>query len=307
MTDVVIVGAGPAGSLAAAILARAGVSVRVFERARFPRDKLCGDTLNPGALRVLSRHMAIDAILARGLPLDGMVLTGPGGVAVRGCYGRGVRGRSLTRRELDALLLDPAIVAGGRVDGAVVGTGPIVDETGTVAGVRLKGRAAIHEHRARLVIAADGRGSRFARTLRLARQPRRPRRWAIGGYFDGVDELSALGEMHVRPGCYVGIAPVPDGRANAWPVLPEAAARRVWADPAAMLRSAIDADRALAPRFARARLIGPPQILGPMAVDVSAPGVPGLLLAGDAAGFIDPMTGDGLRLALAGAELAAVV
>ena len=72
-----------------------------------------------------------------------------------------------------------------------------------------------------------------------------------------------------------------------------------------MLRRAIDADRDLAPRFARARLTGPPQVLGPMAVDVSTPGVPGLLLAGDAAGFIDPMTGDGLRLALSGAELAA--
>jgi flavin-dependent dehydrogenase len=306
MDDVIIVGAGPAGSLAALIFARAGLSVRVFERARFPRDKLCGDTLNPGALRVLSRHMSIDAILDRGLPLDGMVLTGPGGVAIRGCYGNGVRGRSLTRRELDLLLMQRAIAAGAQLDEALV-TQPIVDGSGNVAGVRLKGRGADREHRARLVIAADGRGSRFARGLRLARQPRRPRRWAIGGYFDGVDGLSPVGEMHVRRDCYVGLAPVPDGRANACLVLPEPAARRAWTDPGVMLRSAIDADAALASRFARARLVGPPQILGPMAVDVSAPGVPGLLLAGDAAGFIDPMTGDGLRLALAGAELAAAV
>ena len=307
MHDVIVVGAGPAGSLAAAILARAGVSVRVFERARFPRDKLCGDTLNPGALRVLSRHMPIDPILARGLPLDGMVLTGPDGVSICGRYGRGVQGRSLTRRDLDSFLMEHAIAAGAQVDEGVMVTAPVVDAAGAVAGVSLRTRGGTREHRARLVIGADGRSSRVARGLRLARQPARPRRWAIGGYFDDVEGLSGFGEMHVRRGRYIGVAPVPGGRANACLVLPEAAARRAWGDPAAMLQRAIDADRDLAPRFARARLAGPPQVLGPMAVDVPAPAVPGLLLAGDAAGFIDPMTGDGLRLALAGAEVAAAV
>jgi flavin-dependent dehydrogenase len=73
------------------------------------------------------------------------------------------------------------------------------------------------------------------------------------------------------------------------------------------LTQALADDPRLAPRFARARLIEPPHVLGPMAVDASAPGVPGLLLAGDAAGFIDPITGDGLRFALCGAALAAAV
>ena len=67
------------------------------------------------------------------------------------------------------------------------------------------------------------------------------------------------------------------------------------------------ADAQLAPRFERARRVGPVTILGPLAVDAAAAGVPGLLLAGDAAGFVDPMTGDGLRFALRGAELAADV
>src|SRR5262245_60842138 len=124
MDDVVVVGAGPAGALAATILARGGARVRVFDRARFPRHKLCGDTLNPGALAVLSRHADVTPILAEGLALAGMLLTGPGRVSVRGCYGNGVRGRSITRTALDALLLRQAEAAGAAIEQGVNVTGP---------------------------------------------------------------------------------------------------------------------------------------------------------------------------------------
>ena len=100
MDDVAIAGAGPAGALAAIILARAGLRVRVFDRARFPRHKLCGDTLNPGALEVLRRHMDVSTLIARSDPIQGMLLTGPGGVRVRGDYGGGATGRSVTRSGL---------------------------------------------------------------------------------------------------------------------------------------------------------------------------------------------------------------
>jgi flavin-dependent dehydrogenase len=74
-----------------------------------------------------------------------------------------------------------------------------------------------------------------------------------------------------------------------------------------MLAGHLRADPELGPRFARATAVEPPTVLGPMAVDAVSAGAPGLLLAGDAAGFIDPITGDGLHFALAGAELAAAV
>ena len=89
MVDVLIVGAGPAGALAALMLARAGVRVQVVDRARFPRDKLCGDTLNPGALRILARYGATDRFSRAGLPLDGMLVTSGSGVQVRGVYSHG--------------------------------------------------------------------------------------------------------------------------------------------------------------------------------------------------------------------------
>jgi flavin-dependent dehydrogenase len=113
--------------------------------------------------------------------------------------------------------------------------------------------------------------------------------------------------MHVRHTHYLGVAPVPGGLANVCLVLPHRRGQTRWRDPGATLRAAIDADTRLAPRFASARLVDAPRVLGPMAVDARGAGVPGLLLAGDAAGFIDPITGDGLRFALHGATMAAAV
>jgi flavin-dependent dehydrogenase len=158
------------------------------------------------------------------------------------------------------------------------------------------------------VIAADGRRSNVAIGRGLVHQPRHPRRWAIGGYFSGVTGgVSRLGEMHVRHRHYIGIAPVPGGLTNACLVVPHGDSDAPFGSPAGMLRQHLDADPELRGRFAHARPVGPPVTLGPMAVEAAAAGEPGLLLAGDAAGFIDPMTGDGLHFAFRGAELAAEI
>ena len=303
MDDVAIAGGGPAGALAAIILAGAGARVRVFDRARFPRHKLCGDTLNPGALHVLSRYVDLADLTASSDPIDGMLLTGPSGVRVRGMYGRGLAGRAIRRSQLDRWLLERASRAGAVVEeGALVNGAVCADR---VCGLVVTGRGRASEHRARLVIAADGRRSAIAIRRGLARQPARPRRWAIGSYFSGVDGTSTLGEMHVRRGHYIGVAPVPGGLTNACLVVPHDAGDASWSDAAALLTRHLRDDSQLGPRFARAKVEEPPTVLGPMAVDATAAGEPGLLLAGDAAGFIDPMTGDGLHFALAGAELAA--
>jgi flavin-dependent dehydrogenase len=302
---VAIAGAGPAGSFAAAILARAGLRVRVFDRARFPRPKLCGDTLNPGALAVLRRHVDIAPLIETSDPIRGMLLTGPGGVRVRGEYGAGITGRSITRETLDAWLLDRAAEAGATIEPGVA----IRDVAGgddRVSGVITAGRNGESlKHPARMVIAADGRRSTIAIGRGLSKQPRRPRRWAIGGYFTDVSGMTTVGEMHVRRGHYIGVAPVPGGLANACLVVPGERSDLPLARPAEALGMFLKSDPELADRFARARPVAKPVMLGPMAVDTTAAGEPGLLLAGDAAGFIDPMTGDGLRFAVRDGELAA--
>ena len=284
--------------------------MRVLERATLPRDKLCGDTLNPGALAILERHLDVSALVDQSIPMAGMRLTGPGGVSVEGRYGQGRAGRAITRRVFDAWLLAEAVSAGARVDEGVAVTAPILaaGPDSQVTGVwAASGRGTPRPYEARLAIAADGRRSRLASALALASQPRWPRRWAIGAYFEGVRDTGDCGEMHVRPGHYLGVAPVPAGLTNACLVESHVPGAGGWGHPAARLRSALAADALLAPRFAGARQVSPAVMLGPVAVDAPRAGVRGLLLAGDAAGFIDPMTGDGIRLALRGAELAAEV
>jgi flavin-dependent dehydrogenase len=304
--DVVVAGGGPAGALSALLLARRGWRVRLVDRDRFPRPKLCGDTLNPGALAVLGRHLDLAPLWALGQPIRGMRLSGPGGVAIRGRYPRPVAGMSVTRAHLDAWLLGEAARAGVEVLEATAVAGTVVGD-GRVSGVRLR-TAGGSELRARMVIGADGRRSTLATGLGLAATPRRPRRWAVGAYADGVAGMRQdYGEMHIRAGRYLGLAPVPSGLTNVCLVVPYDSARAAVADAGRAMLEAACRDRWTAPRFTHARLATVPVVLGPMALDVAVPGAPGLLLAGDAAGFIDPMTGDGVRLALAGAEMAADV
>jgi flavin-dependent dehydrogenase len=340
MLDVLIVGAGPAGAVAGAILARAGVRVRLVDRAAFPRDKLCGDTINPGALAILRRLGLAGDIEQRGLPVNGMLVTGEGGVAIEGRYPRGLCGRAIVRRELDNVLLQRAVAAGCDFEDAVTVRHARVDDRHgrpTVVGVAVSANGSERAVPATLTIAADGRHSTLAFGLGLARHPARPRRWAIGGYFTGVGLVSGwcqsrarvvpgwcqsgvnvvpdsrctfgsrgtFGEMHVRRNCYIGVAPLPGGLTNACLVKPSGPSDADLRDPAALLARALARDPLLRDRFAGARLVAPPVVLGPLAVDVRDTPIDGLLLAGDAAGFIDPITGDGLRFAIRGGELAA--
>jgi flavin-dependent dehydrogenase len=304
MIDVLIAGAGPAGAVAGLVLARAGARVVMIDRAEFPRDKLCGDTINPGARALLRRLGVHEAIERAALPLSGMVVTGEGGVEVTAAYGGDLAGLAIARRDLDVHLVGAAVAAGASLEHARVG-GAVIEEVAgvaTVRGLTVAGRAGSSSMAARVSIAADGRRSVLAFGLGLARHPVSPRRWAIGAHFEAVAGLSGFGEMHVRPTCYLGVAPLPGGLANACLVCEP---RPGFDNPARLLETVLASDSVLATRFARARRVSAVTMLGPLAVEARAAGMPGLLLAGDAAGFVDPMTGDGLRFAIEGGWLAA--
>src|SRR5438132_10949384 len=175
MWDVVVAGAGPAGALAATILARSGARVLVVDRARFPRDKLCGDSLNPGTVNVLRRLNLSSWIETHGLPIEGMRLSGPAGVRAEGCYPPGLLGRTAMRRDFDHFLINQAVRAGAQFDDAIAVRRALIEQTGKHAhAVRVTGvvlRSRTHHETvlpARVVIAADGRRSALASGLGLA-------------------------------------------------------------------------------------------------------------------------------------------
>jgi flavin-dependent dehydrogenase len=298
-----VVGAGPAGAVAALVLARAGVDVRLVDRSEFPRDKLCGDTLNPGALSILDRLGLGERVRARSIPIPGMVVTGPGGARVACDYPAGLAGAAISRRDLDATLVDAAIAAGVEFTPSVRVRGVLNAGDLRVVGVRVGGRG--DRIPARVVIAADGRRSKLAFFLGLTRFADAPRRWAFGAYFTDVDGVTPRGEMHVRTDGYTGVAGLGGGITNVCVVREVAARGEDRIRPGDVISRALAGDPVLRERFARARQMSAVASLGPLAVEARAAGYPGLLLAGDAAGFVDPMTGDGLRFALRGGELAA--
>src|SRR5688572_12588957 len=115
--DVVVVGGGPAGAAAAIALARQGRDVMVVDRATFPRDKICGDGLTAGALRLLDGLGLEPSAVPSWKPVDDVVVRSPSGHEVTFPLprGEGLYAVVARRAELDAALLDVARAAGAKV------------------------------------------------------------------------------------------------------------------------------------------------------------------------------------------------
>ncbi len=310
--DVLLVGGGPAGSTAARLLAQLGWTVRLLDRARFPRPKPCGECLNPGAVAALERLGVLERVLAlQPASLDGWTVSAERAVA-RGRFPHGAGGLSLDRARLDAALLDAARAAGVEVVEGTRVTGLVHTAEEKRAGtVAVLTAAPVHPvHRARIVVGADGLRSVVARALSAYRRSPRLRKLSITLHVEGAGLDPRQGRLWIDGEGTVGLAALdPDGRSwNATAVVDaDARGRAVAGDPVGFTLARLAALlTGSAPRSAAApRLVAGPWASGPFDWPTRRAVADRVVLVGDAAGYFDPLTGQGIYRALRSAELAA--
>lgn len=311
-TDVAIVGGGPAGAALATRLAGLGIRSTLFERSAQPRWRASGVFSSPlTARRLIELGLGADEVAELSRPISGLNLHTSAGAA---CHLRYEHGHA---RGFDRVRLDESLLARAREVGADIRSGVVVRsirlpgspsescriQVSTTGGDRHPDSESIE---ARLVVGADGPGSLVARTAGVTTH----QRWLgkAGITFHRADPDAAptaqpmTGKFVFGKGWYVGVAPVPRGRVNVGIVVPAS-------DLAAPLEQIVARLLAQFPAPHDRWESAPPTdsyvAAGTLAHRVKRTSGRGFVLVGDAAGFIDPLTGDGLHRALVSSELAA--
>jgi flavin-dependent dehydrogenase len=278
--DVIVVGAGPAGATAGSLTARAGLSTLLLERAIFPRDKVCGDCLNPGCwevfeeLGVTHRVAALPQCRPRVVHFvdsSGSALSMPFGTSGRGMA-------AIRRRDLDQVLLNRAIELGAEVRFRE-----------TVQTVRPGWRVTTDQTalESKYLVAADGRNSTVARSLGHSPASRRDR-IALQTHFSHRSEPHIALEIHQAG--YVGRAMVSEQEMNLCLVCPPA--NRETFQQKAQVRFGLNHDH-------------PWLTVAPLARKPIRSSMPGLFYVGDAGRVVEPFTGEGIFYALLTGRLAA--
>jgi flavin-dependent dehydrogenase len=302
--DAVVVGAGPAGSAAAAALSARGRRVLLLEKDRFPRRKVCGELLSGGARASLERLGVLERVEAIAAPVRRGTLHLPASPPLSFELPRPAWG--ISRFALDALLARRAAELGATVRCGARVQDLARDGAGFRAAWAASAGGEAGEARARTAIGAWGRWDALDRSLerRFGRERSRYLGWSRDYAPRGLDAADRVA-LYVFPGGYCGLSPVEAGRVHLAGVVSERLRRRLgpgWDAVAAHARASNPAlDRDLGGLADDGDAIG----TGPVYFTRKPPSTGDVVFAGDAAGALDPFSGEGQASALASGLLAA--
>ncbi|MEZ6188395.1 MAG: NAD(P)/FAD-dependent oxidoreductase [Planctomycetota bacterium] len=300
--DAIVVGAGPAGASLALRLARAGRHVALLDGASFPRGKVCGEGVLPLGVAALAELEVLEAVAPRGQAFGGVRYWLPDGTSAAGSFPDGLRGLGISRAILDAAL----VAAAERARGVDLRLGAWVQDLERDARgvtVRIGGEAL----RAPLVVGADGGRSRVRRAAGLeARAPRRER-FGVGVHVDHPPRTDALPRVEVllAPGAELYLTPLGPTTTGVAVLLERAALLRLQGRLDDGVRDLLRAAGGPAVALAERPFLAKARALGPLGLGARAAHTERVALVGDAAGALDPISGEGIALGLCSARLLA--
>ncbi len=317
--DVVIAGAGPAGSVLAVLLAREGLEVQVLDRGTFPRGKACGEVLNPAGVSTLQKLDLGEAVKAAGpAELVGWDMRVPEGPRMKGSFPAkgaedGPRAWGISRSVLDTALVKAARESGAQVREGVKVVG--VERAGAGGRspmVTLRGPEGVLERLApRVVVGADGLGSRVSRSLGWAMPVRGPVKASFSFRVEGRRTNRDRGVLFLGGQRTLGLAPVSsDGRQ--WNVtlvlagdllVKERNRGRLASAPEEVLWETMESTGV--DWTAPPTVVNGPWTSGSFHRPTRRVAGGGVILVGDAAGYYDPLTGQGISRAIRGAQIGA--
>ncbi len=289
--DVAIVGGSLAGAATAIHLAKSGRRVVLLEKTLVHRRKACGEGLFPQGVRELEHLGVLPAVLERSAPIDG-VRFHAGDAAAEAALGGGA-GIGVRREWLDPFVLGRAAAAGVEVRRGVTVRGLVRD------GKRLRGvTTGQGDVLARVIVGADGLHSRMRRLADLE-GVRRGSRYGISAHVRLAGDLEPFVDVYFERGYELYISPVGDGVANAALLLRKPEMHYFAGELRARYEMLLRAHAGLRNDF---ELLDEPMAAGPFEATCSRPWRANLLLVGDAAGFLDGISGEGMSVALVSAR-----
>jgi geranylgeranyl reductase family protein len=311
--DAIVIGGGPAGSSCTAFLSKAGKKVLLLDRAKFPREKICGDGISGRSVGVLKELGILKELQNKDHEdMYGVTFSSPNGtvVPVKAAGSKEAPGFVCTRMVLDDVLFQNAKKLATKTIEEFLVT-DFIEENGKLVGIKGTSKGELFEYRAKVIVGADGAAGFTARKLGVNNSDANHQSAGVRAYYENVGGMGNKIELHfvkeTLPG-YFWIFPLPDGRANVGIAILVSHVKSKKINLAKLLEEITTKNPVFKERFKDAkRSTDVRSWLLPLATKKIRNYGNGYVLIGDASSLIDPFTGEGIGNALTSGKVSAQV